>query len=1168
MGFRINTNIAAMNSHRSAMQTNAGLDKSLASLSSGLRINTAADDASGMTIADSLRSQAQGLGQAINNANDGVAVVQTADGALDEYINIINSVRTKSIQAASDGQNADSRAAIQSDIDRLLQAADGIASQTQFNGQKLLDGSFTNKSFHIGAYAGETASLSVGSVKTDSVGDISAVKGSSFREPIVLADNMTETADGYALQANQLTVNGTDISASISALSPNSLTEASSIAKAITDATGILAKSTTVLSGAAVTGGTIDAAHSLKINGVAIADTTVLAGDSNGALSSAINAITSQTGVTAAVVDGSLSLTSKDGSNISVGGTSTVSASQVDTLSIPTAATAEAGDIFTVDVNGTTISHTVANGEAMTDVLSGLSSKINLDPTIGALLTASDATGDLVLTGLTDTVTFTTTSGITNLANVDSATKTSDSGTSSNQKIAAIASYNSGSIVSDSDAAYVDGDTITFTDGISKSWTVEVGPGGSDGIVAGDSIDDIMAAMAVKINAEGTYAAAYDATTNSLTVPAAATAAGFDGQLTATGFAITQADGVASNGTAVVAGAVADYTANVTETAVATGGETISWTDGTGNTYTSDAATAGDTAESLMTNLTAKIDLGGIYNASYTLGGGAGSFTVESNTQEAIAGYTPALTDSAGVVDLVSEATTTSGTTPVPATAATFTSFKLEAGSTFPPADTDVFTWTDGVTTATATIGAAGGDGLTTASSFEDIMVKLASKIQAEAAVGTASYDTAAQKLTVTAAATGVIAGYNPQITSTTATDIVGLSATGGYSNEGTAGVSATGTFTYAAGTSALDAGDTVEFDVSDGTNTITASYTTLAGDTTATILAGLNANLTLQAATVTGAAMFGTNSITSTVDAATGTINITAGGKTGEAMTVTDQTVDSGVNADAALNLNSATATADTGSYDITGLSDKLTNQSSTASVASFTSTSLDVVTLLKGDLVINGKDMAGIYGNSTTAGAAANDLEAVIQSISGMADSNISAGGIINLVVNNGDDLNIAGVKSVDTFKLTEGVFNESQTGLVEILSEKDVQIGGTSADIFGFTTGNFTPTSTGVSLESIDVTSRESAEQAILIADSALKQLDATRSDLGSVQNQLESTIRNISVTQVNVTSAESQIRDVDFAAESANFAKLNILAQSGSYAMSQANAVQQNVMRLLQ
>ncbi len=107
-------------------------------MSSGLRINKAADDASGMAIADSLRSQAQGLGQAITNANDGIAVVQTADGALDEYINIINTVRTKSIQAASDGQNTDSRVAIQSDITKLLEEAENIAKTTSFNGQKFL----------------------------------------------------------------------------------------------------------------------------------------------------------------------------------------------------------------------------------------------------------------------------------------------------------------------------------------------------------------------------------------------------------------------------------------------------------------------------------------------------------------------------------------------------------------------------------------------------------------------------------------------------------------------------------------------------------------------------------------------------------------------------------------------------------------------------------------------------------------------------------------------------------------------------------------------------------------------------------------------------------------------------------------------------------------------
>jgi flagellin len=94
------------------------------------------------------------------------------------------------------------------------------------------------------------------------------------------------------------------------------------------------------------------------------------------------------------------------------------------------------------------------------------------------------------------------------------------------------------------------------------------------------------------------------------------------------------------------------------------------------------------------------------------------------------------------------------------------------------------------------------------------------------------------------------------------------------------------------------------------------------------------------------------------------------------------------------------------------------------------------------------------------------------------------------------------------------------------------------------------------------------KEGAMLAMDITEAAISALDATRADLGSVQNQLTVTVNNISVTQVNVKAAESQLRDVDFAAESANFSKYNILAQSGSYAMSQANAVQQNVLRLLQ
>jgi len=179
MGFRINTNIGAMNAHRNSLMTNLGIDKSLNSLSSGFRINKAADDASGMAIANKLRQQALGLGQAILNSNDGIGVVQIADGALDEYTKILDTIRTKSIQAASDGQSLDTRRKIQADINRLRQEAQHISISTSFNGQNLLNGSYQNKSFHIGAYAGETVNISIGNTQVDNVARFALVSGAT-----------------------------------------------------------------------------------------------------------------------------------------------------------------------------------------------------------------------------------------------------------------------------------------------------------------------------------------------------------------------------------------------------------------------------------------------------------------------------------------------------------------------------------------------------------------------------------------------------------------------------------------------------------------------------------------------------------------------------------------------------------------------------------------------------------------------------------------------------------------------------------------------------------------------------------------------------------------------------------------------------------------------------
>ena len=169
MGFRINTNVGAMNAHMKSTMNNIGLDKSLTALSSGLRINKAADDSAGLAIANKLSAQSQGLGQAIANSNDSIGLIQTADGALEEYGTILKRVRVLATQAANDTQDTASRGYISQEIVALMAQADDINSKTKFNGIAILNGTggvtgtFT---FHTGAYSNDTQAVIVGSAST------------------------------------------------------------------------------------------------------------------------------------------------------------------------------------------------------------------------------------------------------------------------------------------------------------------------------------------------------------------------------------------------------------------------------------------------------------------------------------------------------------------------------------------------------------------------------------------------------------------------------------------------------------------------------------------------------------------------------------------------------------------------------------------------------------------------------------------------------------------------------------------------------------------------------------------------------------------------------------------------------------------------------------------
>jgi flagellin len=162
MGLRINQNIAAQNSYRNLSVTDGQMSKSLEKLSSGFRINRAADDAAGLAISEGLRAQTGGLKVAVRNAQDGISVVQTAEGALTETHAILQRMRDLAVQSANEGsQGTDAQAAADTEFQELAKELDDIAGKTKFGDQKLLDGSYTAKKFQVGANSGEELSVSI-----------------------------------------------------------------------------------------------------------------------------------------------------------------------------------------------------------------------------------------------------------------------------------------------------------------------------------------------------------------------------------------------------------------------------------------------------------------------------------------------------------------------------------------------------------------------------------------------------------------------------------------------------------------------------------------------------------------------------------------------------------------------------------------------------------------------------------------------------------------------------------------------------------------------------------------------------------------------------------------------------------------------------------------------
>ncbi|EAH6956632.1 flagellin A [Campylobacter jejuni] len=311
MGFRINTNVAALNAKANADLNSKSLDASLSRLSSGLRINSAADDASGMAIADSLRSQANTLGQAISNGNDALGILQTADKAMDEQLKILDTIKTKATQAAQDGQSLKTRTMLQADINRLMEELDNIANTTSFNGKQLLSGNFINQEFQIGASSNQTVKATIGATQSSKIGLTRFETGgriSTSGEVQFTLKNYNGIDDFQFQKVVISTSVGTGLGALADEINKNA------------DKTGVRATFTVETRGIAAVraGATSD---TFAINGVKIGKVDYKDGDANGALVSAINSVKDTTGVEASIdANGQLLLSSREGRGIKIEG--------------------------------------------------------------------------------------------------------------------------------------------------------------------------------------------------------------------------------------------------------------------------------------------------------------------------------------------------------------------------------------------------------------------------------------------------------------------------------------------------------------------------------------------------------------------------------------------------------------------------------------------------------------------------------------------------------------------------------------------------------------------------------------------------------------------------------------------------------------------------------
>jgi flagellin len=343
MAMVINSNISSLMAQRHLEGTRVEMEQAMERLSSGKRINSAGDDAAGLGIRDRMTAQIGSLNQSVRNANDSMSLAQAAEGAMEEVTSILNRVRELAVQASNSTYSANDRKSVNEEVKLLVAEINRISEDTEFNGMKIMDGTFKSQATMIGTLATHTTSLSIGSLSSSSLG-----VGSNSSYSTTVTSGVVLTT---ALVSGAVTLNGYEVGAAVADGVSTTGDTSSAIAvanaiNAISTSSGINAtvKSNSVAGTAVTLATTAIVAGDIKINGVSIGAIAAssTAADRGGDVAAAVNAISSQTGVTAtfSTSTGAVALTASDGRNISIANLITANASTVSGITMTNATSA------------------------------------------------------------------------------------------------------------------------------------------------------------------------------------------------------------------------------------------------------------------------------------------------------------------------------------------------------------------------------------------------------------------------------------------------------------------------------------------------------------------------------------------------------------------------------------------------------------------------------------------------------------------------------------------------------------------------------------------------------------------------------------------------------------------------------------------------------------